>query len=141
MTQETRMACDDAAIKDTQHLAEMAKDLFEESPAYWGRGIHTIDYLEIPDLWTAEEAEDQEQWFGTKTFQATSGHYEVLSDAYGALDASGGEHTADPRTRRCGWAFVIFSRAKWRHSNCQQCRAPRPVPVAEVHERPFQSVH
>eukprot|EP00973_Karenia_brevis_P031828 4391555-Karenia_brevis.AAC.1 len=36
------------------------------------------------------------------------GEVEDHQEMYAGTDASGGEHTADPRLRKVGWAFVIF---------------------------------
>ena len=70
--------------------------------------MHTVEALSIPDPLTAEEAEQQEQWFGSQTFKVTFGFFQVPETAYAAMDASGGANIKDPRIRRCGWAFIIF---------------------------------
>ena len=80
-------------IKGSRHLVEVARVEIEDQPSKWLRGLIPLN---VPDPLDHEYS-----------FTATSTIIDVTGKLIGG-DGSGGAHSKDFRTRRCGFGLVII---------------------------------
>ena len=108
-------------------LLERARLEHQECPGFWLRGL-------VPLEWTYQycmaEVTAELHFQGCRPSRPIP----LPDGAVIGTDGSGGPHSADPRIRRCGWAFVIMGSD---HSTIASGRGPllcwrQTVPLAEL---------
>ena len=110
----------DPAIQDSQWLAPRAEAGHEHVPCWWLRGL-------TPKKWTFD-AQLPEGWMRTVGDRAHPDPYRPIY-----LDGSGGEHSSDPRLRKCGYAWVQYlpvTGEVWGQYGALE--GPQTVPRSEV---------
>ena len=91
------------ACAPSEHLRAQAAKSYEKNPHLWLRGLAPLAWAAPPD----DYEPPADTYFGIDP-KLQEGHtWQGITVAAG--DASGGEHTADPRVRRVAWAAVVLN--------------------------------
>ena len=113
------------AVRDTQYLIARADYESFDFQCFWYRGLPPKEWYKLPST-------DFEP-----TFSAWGSLQGFITDGKFGTDGSGGDHTANPRLRRCSWGLVHYVITECgRFLQCGAAWGPAPgkqsVPRAEL---------